>query len=128
MAIDINLNWHGNIHTKPTVTNSTTQNNAIPNTQASLTWELKPAQDGVRITGVTFYASHPDKTNKQNPISPSYLDLPGGHIGDNRATWKIDFKSNAGPRAQTQIWYDVQFADNDFGALDWDPLLTISPR
>ncbi len=128
MAIDINLDWSGGVHSRPTVTNATDQNNGIPASQTSLQWDLTPAQDGVYITGVTFYATQSDKNNKRNAITPAYLNLPGGHVGDDPTTWKIDFVAGSGPRSQAQLWYDVQFADNDFGDLDWDPLLTISPR
>jgi len=128
MAIDINLDWSGGVNARPSVTNATTQNNDIPRTQASLQWELKPAEDGVRITGVKFYGNQTDKNGKRNPVAPNYLALPGGHVGSNVATWKIDFVATKGPAAQTQLWYDVEFADNDFSDLDWDPKLTISPR
>jgi hypothetical protein len=126
--IDINLDWSGGVHSRPRVTNSTTQDNPIPASQGSLQWDVKPAQDGVRITGVTFYASQPDKTNKRSAISPTFLNLPGGHVNDDPTTWQIDFVSGNGPTGQTELWYDVLFADNDFSDLDWDPKLTISPR
>jgi hypothetical protein len=128
MAIDINLDWSAGDHEKPTVRNSTDQNNPISSSQASLQWELTPTKDGVGITGVKFYANKPDKTRKQNPIEPDYLDLPGGHVGDNAATWNINFVANAGPTTPSRLYYDVEFADNDFDDLDWDPILTISPR
>jgi hypothetical protein len=126
--IDINLDWSSGEHSQPRVTNSTTQNDAIPTTQASLQWDVKPAEDGVRITGVQFYASQRDKSNKQNAVTPAYLNLPGGNIDGDPTTWEIGFVTGNGPSAQAVLWYDVQFADDDFDDLDWDPMLTISPR
>ena len=128
MAIDINLDWSGGTKEKPTVTNPATQVNTIPPTQDSLEWELTPAEDGVRITGVKFYANEEDKDNKTNAVAPPYLQLPGDHVGLDVATWKINFLAGKGPRTETTLWYDVLFEDNDFKDLDWDPKLTISPR
>lgn len=128
MAIDINLEWPNGPHSRPTVSNSTSQNNPIPSSQASLDWDLTPAQDNVRITGVTFYASQPDKTRKQNPVTPSYLDLPGGHVEGAPTTWRISFAAGQGPSSLTRLWYDVHFSDDDYNDMDWDPQLTISPR
>jgi hypothetical protein len=122
-SITVSLSFGSSIHNRPTVTNPTSQNNAIPATQSSLTWQLSPASDGVQITGVKFYQT----AQKTTEYRPPYLTLPGGHVGSNVATWNIAFNSNSVPNGDT-LWYDLEFADDDFPSLDWDPTLTISPR
>jgi len=125
--IDVNLDFHGNPQSKPSVTNSTEQSNTIPRTQSYLEWQVEPNEDNVGITGVTFYASKVDKTHKQSPIRPSYLDLPGGHVDGDKTTWRISFNSNSVGTTQT-IWYDLHYADDNWPNLDWDPQLQVEPR
>jgi hypothetical protein len=126
-TIDVNLTFGTDPHSEPTVTNPTTQDNEIPATQTFLRWQVTPDEDGVAITGVTFYRTQADKTNRTNAIAPPYLNTPGGHDGGDVTTWKIDFNRTAVPN-QVTIWYDVQFRDSDFNDMDWDPTLTIKPR
>lgn len=126
-TISINLTFGGGLHSKPTVSNPTTQSNTVPATQTFLRWQATPNEDGVQITGVAFYQTQADKDSKANPYSPPYLDTPGGHDGTDATTWKISFNSNAVPNGAT-LWYDVQYEDDDWSDLDWDPRLTISPR
>jgi hypothetical protein len=126
-TIDVNLDFGTDPHSQPSVTNSTSQNNDIPATQMSLIWQILPNEDGVEITGVTFYRSQADKNAQTNPYTPLYLNTPGGHDGDDVTTWKIDFNGTRVP-SQVTLWYDVKFKDEDFNDLDWDPTVTIKPR
>jgi hypothetical protein len=126
-TIDVNLDWGTDPHDQPTVTNSTTQNNDIPATQTSLIWQVTPADDGVEITGVTFYRTQADKEAQTNAYTPPFLNTPGGHSGDDVTTWKIDFNTSR-VASETTLWYDVQFKDDDFNDMDWDPRVTIKPR
>lgn len=131
--IDVGIEFpEGDKHKKPRVTNPSTQANTIGADQTSLVWKASSGEDQLELTGVTFYATkpvaRPGGGYSTQPVTPSYLTLPGGHEGNDKTTWKIDFKPGARIVSQTELWYDLHFKDADFPDLDWDPKLTISPR
>jgi hypothetical protein len=115
----------GDTTQRPVVDSDCRENDLISAEIDAIEWVIQSnvpqsASDGLRLTGVTFYTD----ATKQQTRYPEYLSA--GTNASNAWTWTIAF---TGPVAETTgLTYKLDFADDDYVDMGWDPTLTINMR
>ena len=116
----------GDIHARPVVITPSSSVAVIHASDGAIEWSLSTleppdANDELEIIGVSFFAD----AEKAQPISPTYLELPGAQ--DGRMNWVIAFNGQAVPSEQT-LTYTLHLRDADHPWVEWDPTIKVQPR
>lgn len=111
---------------RPT-TQSGGQIDTIGSGVTAIAWEvqsnLAPGDaDGLQLTGVRFFSD----AAKTTRTTPAFFTLPGSS-SDDGWTWTISFNGARVP-SEVTLYYDLDFRDDTYSDLDWDPTLKVQPR
>ena len=126
-SITVNISFpEGDKHKRPVVTSSCTESDLIESSYDGIEWVINsnltpPDADGLKLTGVTFYQGGAPAPN----FLPPMFQNRGRNNGNFR--WDMLFNGNAVDN-DTSYTYQVDFQDDDFSSLSWDPTMTIQKR